>query len=171
MEETAKVPEEFRNNLDAFVGRARAITWTLQKHFSKYSGFADWYKEKQKLMRHDELMGFFVVARNISVKEHPLHPKTSAYIRHVEFKNVPKGRGFAITGEGEIVWTEKDETGKEKRIHASEFDNEIARQYYFDTPRPPKTFENLQVVDLCGLYLTALKELVEEAQVRFPEET
>ena len=61
------------------------------------------------------------------------------------------------------MWIVKDETGKEKRIHANEFDSEIAIEYYFDKPAPPSLFQNLQVIDLCGLYLRSLKDITEEA--------
>lgn len=163
MQETESVPEQFRYNLNAFLSRARSVTWVLRKNYSKNPRFNEWYVAKKKQMERDELMKFFVDARNVSLKEEPIQPATSAYIRHIEIREAPKGRGFAITAEGEPVWIEKDETGKEKRVHASEFDSEVARQYYFDKPRPPSGFENLQVLDLCGLYVLALKDLVEEA--------
>jgi len=162
MQGTAKIPKEFRHNFNAFISRARSVTWVLRKQHSENPKFKTWYGKKEKEMKNDELMRFFKVARNVSVKEHPLRTQTSTYIRHMEI-NVPKGRGFAITGEGEAVWVDKDEAGKEKRIHAREFDSEIARAYYFDKPRPPLLYQNLQVIDLCGLYLRSLEDIVEEA--------
>jgi len=171
MQETAKIPKEFRYNLNAFISRARTITWVLKKQYARNSKFKVWYAGKESEIKNDELMNFFKDARNISLKEHPLRTQTAAYIRHVEIKSPPKGMGFAITGEGEIVWTKKDEKGKEKRIHASEFDSEVAREYYFDKPEPPKLFQNLQVIDLCGIYLLALIDLVEEASQVSCEQT
>jgi hypothetical protein len=162
METTSKAPKEFQHNLNAFISRARAVTWVLKKQFSGNQKFSDWYAAEEKIMRADELMSFFVEARNISLKEKPIRPQSSTYIRHIEI-STSKGRGFAITGDGEPVWIEKNGEGKEKMIHAEEFDSEIAKQYYFANPTPPKLFENLQVIDLCGLYLKALKSLVEEA--------
>jgi len=117
-------------------------------------------------MRADELMSFFVKLRNISLKEKPILPQSSTYIRNIEISS-SKGRELAITGDGEPVWIEKNEDGKEERIHAGEFDSEIIKAYHFADPKPPKLFENLQVVDLCGLYLKALKSLVEEALKNF----
>jgi len=166
MEKTSKIPSEFRFNTNAFIASGRNITWNLQKEFSKSAKFRSWYAQKQNEMRNDELMTFFNQARMISVKEHPLRPATSTYIRHLEIGKPPEGiknAGFAITGEGEVVWTMKNKEGKEEPIHASEFDNEIAVQYYFENPRPPRTFGNLQVIDLCGLYLFALRDLVKGA--------
>ena len=166
MVETLKIPSEFRANTNAFVTSGRNITWALQKQFSKNAKFRTWYAQKQNEMKNDELMTFFNEARKISVKEHPLRPARSTYFRRIDL-NTPKAgtekTGFAITGEGEAVWVTKDKDGKEKRIHASEFDNESVVQYYFETPIPPRTFEELQVIDLCGLYLFALKDLVKEA--------
>lgn len=168
MEATSKVPEEFRHNLNAFISSARAVTWVLKKQFSGNQKFSDWYTAEEKIMRADELMSFFVEARNISLKEKPIQPQSSTYIRHIEILT-PKGRGFAITGNGEAVWIEKNGEGKEKTVHAQEFDSEIAKEYYFASPSPPKLFENLQVLDLCGLYLIALKSLVEEALKNFAQ--
>ena len=162
MEEKAKIPTEFRFNLNAFISRARSVTWVLKKQYSKNPKFEVWYAKKEKEMKNDELMNFFKEARNISIKEHPLRPQTSTYIRHIEIGD-SKGRGFAITSEGETVWINRDETGKETRVHASEFDSEIAMEYYFDKPTPPILFQTLQVIDLCGLYLRSLKDLIEQA--------
>lgn len=162
LEETTKIPKEFRYNLNAFISRARSITWVLKKQYSTNPKFQKWYAEKEEEMKNDELMSFFKDARNVSIKEHPLRTQTSTYIRHIEV-NAPRGKGFAITGEGEAVWIDKDKTGKETEIHASEFDSEISIGYYFAEPKPPILFQNLQVIDLCGLYLRSLKDLVEEA--------
>ena len=113
-------------------------------------------------------MSFFVQARNISLKEKPIRLQSSTYIRHIGI-STSKGRGFAIARDGEPVWIEKNGEGEEKTIHAVEFDSEIARAYYFANPHPPKLFKNLVVIDLCGLYLIALKSLVEEALNNFTE--
>jgi hypothetical protein len=169
MEATSKIPKEFQYNLNAFISRARAVTWVLKKQFFGNQRFSDWYAEEEKIMRADELMSFFVEARNISLKEKPIRPQSSTFIRHIEVSS-SKGRGFAITGDGEPVWIEKNGEGKEKTIHAEEFDSEIAKAYYFANPLPPKLFENLQVIDLCGSYLKALKSLVEEALKNFIRE-
>lgn len=169
MEATLLIPKEFRHNLNAFISRARAVTWVLKKQFSGNHKFSDWYAAEEKIMRADELMIFFVKLRNISLKEKPIQPQSSTYIRHIEI-STSKGRGFAITGDGEPVWIEKNGEGKEKTIHAGEFDSEIVKAYYFANPHPPKLFENLQVIDLCGLYLKALKSVVEEALKNFTRE-
>jgi hypothetical protein len=107
-------------------------------------------------------MSLFRDARSISLKEQPIRLRSSAYIRHIEV-TTPKGKGFAITGNGEAVWIEKNGQGKEKITHATEFDSEVAMNYYFESPQPPKLLKNLKVIDLCGLYFVALKKLVEVA--------
>lgn len=166
MDLSLQIPKEFRYNLNAFLSRARAITWVLKKQYSKNQDFKEWYREKEKFMRADDLMCFFVTLRNISLKEKPILPHASTYIRKIEISNL-KNRGFAITNEGEPVWIEKDNEGNQKKVHAEEFDDEIIKAYYFADPKPPSLFENLQVVDLCGLYLKALKNLVTEALEKF----
>jgi hypothetical protein len=162
MGKTLKTPKEFKHNLNAFLSRARAITWVLKKQYSGNPVFDSWYANEEKIMKNDELMVFFRDARNISLKEQPIRPATGAYIRHIEVSTT-KDRGFAITGDGEPVWIERDSEGKEKQIHASEFDGEVFRQYSFANPLPPKQYRNIQVIDLCGLYLKALNRLVKEA--------
>jgi hypothetical protein len=164
MDETIKIPLDFRTNLNAFLLRSRTITWVLKKELSKNPHFASWYASQEKLMKKDELMVFFVDARNISEKEHPIKPTTSTFIRNMTVVGDGK-KGFAITSEGEPVWIEKSINGEERKIHAKEFDDEISKSYYFIDPQPPKTFELLQVIDLCGLYLKALKQIVDEASV------
>ncbi|PVX23273.1 MAG: hypothetical protein CW691_11075 [Candidatus Bathyarchaeum sp.] len=166
--EATNIPKEFRFNVNAFISRARALTWVLKKQFSGNQRFSEWYASQEKLMRKDELMSFFKEARNISVKENPIRPRSLTSIRNIEV-TTSKGRGFAITGDGEPVWIEKNGEGKEKQIHADEFDSEITRAYYFTNPIPPKLFQNLEVIDLCGLYLVALRNLVEEALKNFAE--
>ena len=166
MEETLKTPMDFRSNLNAFLSRSRAVTWVLKKQLDNNPSFASWYSAQEKIMKNDELMAFFIDARNISEKEYPIRPQSSGYIRNITVSTNGK-RGFAITGEGEPVWLEKNDKGEEKRSHAKEFDNELSILYYFDNPQPPKLYQNLQVIDLCGLYLKALKSLIDEAIKRF----
>lgn len=62
MEKTSKIPKAFRHNLNAFVSRARAVTWVMKKHFSGNQKFREWYATQEKMMNADELMRFFVEA-------------------------------------------------------------------------------------------------------------
>ena len=41
MEATSNSPKEFRFNLNAFISRARALTWVLKKQFSGKQGFSE----------------------------------------------------------------------------------------------------------------------------------
>jgi hypothetical protein len=166
MEETLKTPMDFRSNLNAFLSRSRAVTWVLKNQLNDNPSFASWYSAQEKIMKENELMAFFVVARNISEKEYPISPKSSGYMRHITV-NADGKRGFAITGEGEPIWIERTDEGDEKRTHAKEFDDELSIVYYFDDPQPPKLYQNLQVIDLCGLYLKALQSLIAEATQKF----
>lgn len=166
MMETLKIPSEFRFNTNAFIMSGRNITRVLQKEFSKNAKFQSWYAQKQEKIGKEGLMDFFEGAGNMSVKERPLRSASSAYIRQSAIKKFPedvKNAPFVLSEEGQAFWITKNEEGKEEQIHASEFDNEIALQYYFVNPQPPQTFRNLQVIELCGLYLTALRDLVKEA--------
>ena len=48
MEETEKIPKEFRYNLNAFISRARSVTWVLKKQYSENPRFKVWYAKKRK---------------------------------------------------------------------------------------------------------------------------
>lgn len=72
LEETRKKPDEFKSNLNAFLGVRRNITWIMKKQHSGRTEFKSWYAEKERTMKEDELMAFFAIARNISTKEHPI---------------------------------------------------------------------------------------------------
>jgi len=151
MMETLKIPSEFRFNTNAFIMSGRNVTRVLQKEFSNNAKFQTWYSQKQEKMGKEGLMDFFEEARNMSVKERPLRPATSAYIRQWAIKRLPedvKNARFVLTEEGQAFWITKNEEGKEEQIHTSEFDNEITLQYYFVNPQPPQTFRNLQVIEL-----------------------
>ena len=114
MEETLKVPMEFRSNLNAFLSRSRAVTWVLKKQLNDNPSFASWYSAQEEIMKNDELMAFFIVARNISEKEYPIRPNSSGYIRHITV-NTDNKRGFAITGEGEPIWVSERKQTKARR--------------------------------------------------------
>jgi len=58
MQETTKIPKEFRHNLNAFISRARSVTWVLKKQYSSNPKFKVWYAKKEKEMKNDELMSF-----------------------------------------------------------------------------------------------------------------
>jgi len=159
-----KQSKDFRSNLSGFLSRARSITWILKKHHSIDSKFKEWYAKKSREMQNDELMAFFKHARNVSEKERPTGMKSSTHIRHIEADIKEFGHdGVAITGKGDLVWLHKDKDGKMKEIPMREFNNEVYREFYFTDPPPPPLFQHVQVVDLCGLYLIALKKLIEEA--------
>jgi hypothetical protein len=79
----------------------------LKKQFSGNQRFSDWYAVEEKIMQEDELMSFFVQDRNISLKENPIRPQSSTYIRHIGI-STSKGREFATARDGEPVWIEKN---------------------------------------------------------------
>jgi hypothetical protein len=166
LEEKEAKPSEFTYNLNAFLSRGRSITWIIEKQYSKHPDFSSWYTLRQKEMRNDKLMKFFVEARNISVKEHSINPHFNMTMRHITISREEgeKGeKGLAVPMEGVPYWFKKNEKGEEIRTPTHEFDNRVHRQYYFRDPKPPKTFRDLQAIDLCKIYLDNLKEIADQA--------
>lgn len=167
LEETKLKPNEFKSNLNAFISRGRSITWVIKKQYSNQPKFLVWYQEIEQRLREDELMRFFVNARNVSEKEQPLDPA-----HRTKFFNLsvaPKEKDFAITSEGEAVWIQKVPDQREKISHASEFDHLTIKEYYFVNPQPPKRYSNLQVIDLCKIYLDELSRICADADSLFAE--
>jgi hypothetical protein len=166
LEEKKPIKSKFAYNLNAFISRGRTITWIIKKQYSHRPGFATWYSKIEKEMKADELMQFFVNARNISLKEQPIVPSYNLTIRHVK---VTSGKTLRIPVEGVPFWVERNEKGQETKEPTHEFDNGIHMKYYFEVPKPPKTFRNLQAIDLCKIYLENLKEIAAQATTLFRE--
>lgn len=53
----------------AFISAARSVTFALQASLSGIAGFEEWYLEKQKILRENQLARFFTDARNYSQKQ------------------------------------------------------------------------------------------------------
>lgn len=51
MQKTSKISKEFRHNLNAFLSRARAITWVLKKQYSGNPVFDSLYVSEEKLLK------------------------------------------------------------------------------------------------------------------------
>lgn len=66
--ESAGMGLEVGYNLNAFLSASRAVTFLLQKEMSRVSGFAEWWADRQREMRADPAMRFFVELRNFSQK-------------------------------------------------------------------------------------------------------
>jgi hypothetical protein len=166
MLETHAIPLEFECNLDAFISSARSVTFVMQSEYSEKPHFNEWYQEKQKEMKTDEMLRFFNEVRVTTIHRRSLDVGTVAHIRKISINSVPHGWGFAITGKGEPVWI----TPKGEKVHAFEFDNQVKRVYLFSSP--PKKFlgvelKDFSVVTLCRLYLAYLSNLVKEATEKF----
>jgi hypothetical protein len=63
---------EFQFNLNAFLSACRSTTFTLQKSMSGVGDFATWYGDRQKEMKADPALSFFLELRNISQHEGPV---------------------------------------------------------------------------------------------------
>ncbi len=154
LEEEHCKPSEYTYNLNAFISRGRSITWIIKKQYSKCSNFSEWYFQKEKEMKADELMTFFIQARNISVKEHSISPHFNLIGRHITITK-KEGEGdkcLSIPMDGTPFWVKKNEKGEEIHIPTHDFDNNIHRQYYFNrtqaTVHIQETSSNKSVQDI-----------------------
>jgi hypothetical protein len=163
-------PSEFTHNLNAFIVRGRSVTLIMQKQYSKHPEFPLWYSHRVNEMKEDKLMRFFVDCRNVSLKEHSIKPDANFIARHITITNDKEGheKHLDIPMDGSTpVLVERDMNGNETRTLAPEYNSHINRQYYFREPKPPKVFRNLQVTELCRIYLDNLRELAKQAIAQF----
>jgi hypothetical protein len=174
LEEMEKQPVKFDAFLDAFVDCARSITWVLQTEF-RHKGLAleKWYaKEVIEMARpENNLLRFFTEMRNFTTKQGTSDVGTGTHIRRIFVKQVPAGWSFVITGKGEPVWIKDMGTDKELKIHASEYDSEIAMKHFVTRPEPPhpllfhgQDFSQADALSLCKLYFGHIEDLVDRAE-------
>lgn len=64
----------FRYEFNAFVNCCRSVTFVLQKTFSKYEGFQEWYSEKQALLGDNSFAKSLNYLRNMNQKEGNYYP-------------------------------------------------------------------------------------------------
>ena len=92
-------PIVFRSRFNSFLAAARAVTQGLQKDGRHSPGFLEWYGEKQREMREDEVMRFVNDARNSDLKrgESVLEFKSSLAVVGL---TSPPGAGMQVSSEG-----------------------------------------------------------------------
>jgi len=130
----------FTYYLLAFLPIARSITIVFQKEFHKNKRLMEWYETKVKAWKNNEIMGFFVDMRNISLKEHvPIMLVRELVPLSVLLPNSAKHN--------------------RKKVRASAV--EIV-SYMFELPE--QIDENPKVMNLCLKYLDELEEFVIEAE-------
>jgi hypothetical protein len=171
-----KEPEKFDALIESFIDCARSITFILTTEYQRKGlNLEDWYKKKGKEMESPEnnLLSFFKDTRTIVTHQGTVGIGTAAYIEHMEVngRKAPKGWGFAITGRGEAIWIKDAGTPNPIKIHASEFDKDLAIKHFIVNPPLPLPLKlngldcsYFDALTLCKLYFAYLEDLVYEAE-------
>jgi hypothetical protein len=159
--------EELEINFAAFVNSARNVTFVLQKEFSENKDFFRWYKEKQEEMDADELCAFFKELRNRIVKEGinqiKCFTKISKFNVPKDLIDRPNASGLVITDRGIYYLVDKG-TPKEDLIPAKTKAKMVTRVIIENAPKKHlgKTITDNNIIELCRIYYSYLKNLIEE---------
>jgi hypothetical protein len=162
--------KEFIFNMNAFLSSARSVTLVLQKEFEHNPDFEAWYSKKQKEMKEDKIMDFFVKNRDVSIHEegmprfrgsvktmyaipHPKDNKKQIYVR-AETKVSRDAKGTASY----LVSPYSSITGKTmyKPIYS------IVESWEFETG--PEGYQGKDILWLCGMYYGKLEQLLREVE-------
>jgi hypothetical protein len=159
--------EEMEINFAAFVNSSRNVTFVLQKEFANDPIFKTWYSRKQEEMSTDQLSQFFLNLRNKIVKEGINDLMFTLQIHNfnslTDVEDKPDNSVMVITNKG-IYWFIDGGTGKEDYLpaktkgsigHAVSLLNHPVSHLGSD-------ISSLGLFELCNIYLTYLKNLVEE---------
>jgi hypothetical protein len=161
---------EFVFNLNAFFNSARNVTFVLQKEFSHKHQLKSWYSLKQKEMKKDELMKFFVKLRNISTKEKtPRHAVTLKWAYAIPVKEKDDAFEYSdtkVSGEKKnmdsvmVVPTYvKDGMHGESKIISPTYS--LVTLWEFE--QAPKGYTTKDILGLCAIYYGKLKQIINEA--------
>ena len=155
-------PAIFRANFNGFLAMARSVTNVMQHEFNDEKGFKEWYLEKQKLMRDNDIFKLFISLRNESLKERPLvneikiTTKVNATFKAGEEAIIP---AFRLDEFGNVIF----DNDKPVIINGkpSEIIPTTQHSYFFDQ-RP-----NDDAIELSKLYFNELSKIVKECYNEF----
>jgi len=152
--------DAFKFNLSAFLAAFRSVTMIMQKEFSKYPGFAAWYKTHQDKMKADDKMKLLNTKRTMTIHQQPVRPR--AHINEIVTEHI------TLTESVPIVVTPADGT---------------VERYDSAPPEPPPTpaetettaqwlwyFEEIPEIDIltvCQECMDKLKTIVSDCERRF----
>ena len=160
----------------------RSVTFVLQnlKSVVGEETFEKWYEPKQNEMKADPLMRFFVDARNEILKQGKLNVCTSAHINNFstsdmeKFGTPPPGAKSFFIGDqaGGTGWEIELPDGSKEKFYV-ELPASIGevKQHFADLPeaKDPK-LKGKSVEELCGLYLSRLEAILDDARKSFLQE-
>lgn len=174
----------FEHFLEAAIVYGRSVTFHLQKEFSKYSGFDDWYREKQEEMGKDPLFRFFLGKRNYILKEGPVSIQKTIAVTisetvvasdFVEVK-VIRGKPWYKRGPKILLedlrapllqkyrkWKYERELSQRRKIRNLQQQTEVSEILHFEEPE----WRSRPAMDLVREYLQKLTTVIDEAERRF----
>jgi hypothetical protein len=174
----------FEHFLEAAIVYGRSVTFHLQKEFSKYSGFDDWYREKREEMEKDPLFRFFLEKRNYILKEGPVSIQKTIAITISEtitassFVEVQVIRGKPWYKRGPKIllddlrtpllqkyrkWKYERELARRRKIPNAHEQTEVSEILHFEETE----WRNRPATDLVREYLQKLTAVIDEAEMRF----
>ncbi len=159
-------------HFSAFISAGRSVTFSLQSDLKKFEGFSEWYSDKQKEMKDDELLRFFKDLRDSDIHTGKQNIESSIFIKgpvnSKNWKNRPEGSSIRITGRG-VFFVENPDTPFEK-VTPAEIPNTKVHKFGFRNPPSRHNNKNLssqEPIYLCELYKKYLEDLVKEAKMTF----
>lgn len=166
--------KHFIYNMNAFLNSARNVTFTLQEEIAHNPKFQAWYSSKQKEMREDKLMRFFIDLRDVSVhKEGAPRHSLSMKVAYIFPKD---GKAFqaSTVGYTESKYSSADKVEMDalRIVFPSSESGEVkvieplytlVTDWNFE--KAPEGYQGKDILALCIEYYHKLRKLVEEAQV------
>jgi len=160
-------PTLFIANLNSFITLARSVTNVMQKEFHGISRFAKWYIIKQKEMRNDKDMKFFIELRNESLKEHSVGRIVYiiTLLQNITLKSheILTWPSFKHNTDGDLVLDENNKYYKINNIPKPEIKYNYSLNYLFiQKPEIPAKI-------LCFNHYKKLEKLVIECDEKFSD--
>jgi hypothetical protein len=159
----ARNAQEFKAAFNSFLQSAHAVTLGLQLDRNNVEGFDEWWEEKRKEMREDELLRFFYEAR-VDDHHHAKHPLEFPFWKLGRVVvSPPPGAVYQFRASGPVYIF--DQGKPTERVVPIPGDYSVA----ITIKDPPKTHLGKPVndprpVQLCEMDLAYLEALVVEAR-------
>ncbi len=162
----------------------RAVTNVLQRLRNKAPDFEQWYMRYEKEMESDPLMKYFYNLRSEILKEGKL--KTSWHTRFKKldlqidskriqvnskrFRSPPNAKNFFIDGVGRSGWEVQLPDGSIQKYYVELPSSAVAINLNFqNSPKfhLGKEIEDLSAKALSTMYITYLRKMVDDAEIKF----
>ena len=172
-------PDGFRYYVEAAIVAARSVTLLLQKQYSRFYGFRDWYEKQQDNLKKDKLSRYLLEKRNfvlkeglVSIRKHITIEITETVFATASFSAKVVGGSFKRKIRNSILnikdtikemiskIKQKRELKKKKK---EESKTKITEAYYF----VDKDYDNKPVLTLLKEQFDTLELIVDDAIAKF----